>query len=159
MEHVLSALMPANALAIEVSMRYGLRIGDVLSLTPSDVEKGRFTVHEAKTGKSKRIRLSADVQKRLLASANAFWCFPHRLDPKKHRTRQAVYKDVVRAVRAFRLHEHVTPHSARKAYAVALYERYGDMERVQRALNHSSPEVTMIYALANALPTSSRKGA
>lgn len=149
--------MPANALAIEVSMRYGLRISDVLSLTPLDVEKGRFTIHESKTGKSRRIKLASDLQAALLRQSNPYWCFPHRLDPHKHRTRQAVYKDVIRAAKAFRLKDHISPHSARKAYAVALYKRYGDMAKVQHMLNHSSLEVTMIYALADSL--SPRKGA
>lgn len=28
-------------------------------------------------------------------------------------------------------------------------EKYGDIERVQRALNHSSPSITLVYALAD----------
>jgi len=28
-------------------------------------------------------------------------------------------------------------------------QKYGDIERVRRALNHSSPAVTLIYALAD----------
>ena len=34
-------------------------------------------------------------------------------------------------------------------FAVDLLEKYGDIERVQRALNHSSPSVTLIYAMAD----------
>lgn len=156
MEHVLAALMPANALAIRVSMRYGLRISDVLALKPQDVSRGRFTIHEQKTGKSRRISITGDLQAALMRQANDYWVFPGRCDQHRHRTRQAVYRDVVRAVKAFRLREHVTPHSARKAYAVALYNRYGDLKRVQDALNHSSLEVTMIYALADQIKP--RKG-
>jgi site-specific recombinase XerC len=43
----------------------------------------------------------------------------------------------------------VGPHSARKVYAVELLKEYGDIERVKRALNHSSAAVTMIYAMAD----------
>ena len=32
-----------------------------------------------------------------------------------------------------------------------LLERYGDIQRVQRALNHSSIETTLIYAMADKL--------
>lgn len=32
--------------------------------------------------------------------------------------------------------QNVGPHSFRKIYAVDLMEKYGDIERVQRALNH-----------------------
>lgn len=31
--------------------------------------------------------------------------------------------------------------------------RYGDIQRVQRALNHSSPSVTLLYAMADKLLT------
>jgi len=39
----------------------------------------------------------------------------------------------------------------RKAYAVALMARYGDLKRVQRALNHDRYTTTMIYAMADQL--------
>ena len=55
-----------------------------------------------------------------------------------------------RAARAFRLPQNVAPHSLRKVYAVELLERYGDIQRVQRALNHSSIETTLIYAMVGA---------
>ena len=37
----------------------------------------------------------------------------------------------------------------RKVYAVQLLEKYGDIDRVRRALNHSGVEVTLIYAMAD----------
>ena len=49
------------------------------------------------------------------------------------------------------LPQNVAPHSLRKVYAVELLERYGDIQRVQRALNHSSIETTLIYAMADKL--------
>lgn len=77
------------------------------------------------------------------------WVFPSRLDPNKHHTRQAVWKDVKRAAAAFRLPQNVGPHSARKVYAVELLRKYGDLDRVRRALNHESESVTLIYAMAD----------
>lgn len=152
LDHVFAALMPANRLACEVSLATGLRIGDVLALTREQVEKGRFTVQEAKTGKNKRVRLSVGLQERILAHAGHLYAFPGRLSGKEHRTRQAVYKDIRRAAKAFRLEEHLTPHSLRKVYAVEQYRRSGgDLKRVQGLLNHSSEAVTAIYALADAL--------
>ena len=43
------------------------------------------------------------------------------------------------------------------AYAVELMRKYGDIERVRRALNHDNAEVTMIYALADRLPARKRR--
>ena len=62
-----------------------------------------------------------------------------------------MWKDVKRASVAFRLPQNVAPHSFRKVYAVDLMRKYGDIERVRRALNHGSETVTMIYAMADGL--------
>jgi site-specific recombinase XerD len=69
--------------------------------------------------------------------------------PGKHRTRQAVWKDVKRAAAALCLIANAAPHSARKVYAVELLRKYGDIDRVRRALNHGGLEVTLIYAMAD----------
>jgi site-specific recombinase XerC len=60
-----------------------------------------------------------------------------------------VWKDVKRAAAAFRIPQNVAPHSFRKVYAVDLLKKYGDIDRVRRALNHRSETITMIYALAD----------
>ena len=92
----------------------------------------------------------AKTKKRRRVQAGPEWAFPGKR-PGTHKTRQAVWADVKRAARAFRLPQNVAPHSLRKVYAVELLERYGDIQRVQRALNHSSIETTLIYAMADKL--------
>ena len=79
---------------------------------------------------------------------------PGAHDRSKHRTRQAVWKDLKRVQRAFRFEVNVGTHSMRKDYAVDLMEKYGDIERVRRALNHSDATVTVLYALADHLTRS-----
>lgn len=146
---VLAALMPANATAIRVALHTGLRIGDVLALRTEDL-KPRFWITERKTGKRRLVGLPGPLLAEVRAGAGWPWAFPGR-DPSHHRTRQAVWWDVKRAARAFRMPQNVTPHSARKLYAVRLYRRYGDLERVRRALNHKDLTTTMIYAMADQL--------
>ena len=149
-EHVLAALMPSNALACQVSIHTGLRIGDVLKLR-HDQLKPRFWVTESKTGKRKLIGLPRELRDALelnwRAQGGGEWLFPGR-DPRKHHTRQAVWKDVKRAAEAFRLDQNVAPHSFRKVYAVDLMRHYGDIDKVRRALNHENESVTMVYAMA-----------
>jgi site-specific recombinase XerD len=84
----------------------------------------------------------------LKEAAGEYWVFPGA-DGRKHRSRQAVWKDVKRAAAALRLTQNAAPHSARKVYAVDLLKKYGDIEKVRRALNHGGLEVTLIYALAD----------
>lgn len=149
-EHILAALSPQNRLAVEISLITGFRINDVLSLTPDKVRKQRFTIREEKTGKTKMARLPKEIVDRCLACAGQHYVFEHRTDGRKHRTRQAVYKDVKRAAKLFGVRENVAPHSARKIYAVEEFERSGgNLRKVQKLLNHSSEAVTMIYACAN----------
>lgn len=150
-EHILAALSPENRLACEVSLATGLRIGDVLALTPEKVRKQRFTVREQKTGKTRTVRLPAELVKRCLACSGAHYVFEGRTNGRKPRTRQAVYRDLKRVARLFNAHKNITPHTARKVYAVEEFERTGNLKKVQKLLNHSSEAVTILYAMANVL--------
>ena len=150
-EHVLAALTPENRLACEVSACTGLRIGDVLNLRSGKLQE-RMTVRELKTGKTRRIRLPAALLDRLTAISGKIYVFEGRLDYRKHRTRQAGYQDLARAAKLFRVRNtHLSPHSARKSYAVSEYRRTGSLAAVQKLLNHEDEAVTMLYAMADQL--------
>lgn len=144
---VLAALTETNRLVMRTCLATGLRVGDVLALTP-DRLKPHFWVTERKTGKARQVGLREPLLSDLKAHSGQWWVFPGR-DPRKAHTRQAVWKDVKRAAAAYRLPQNVGPHSARKVYAVDLMHKYGDIDRVRRALNHNSESVTLIYAMAD----------
>lgn len=150
-EHILAGLMPENRLACEISLLTGLRINDVLSLKTEQIKKGRFTVHEQKTGKNRQVSLPKNIIWQALSYSSPLYVFPHRLNGREHRTRQAVFKDLKRVARAFHCKENLSPHSLRKVYAVEEYKKDGDLKRVQKLLNHSDEAVTYIYALSNIL--------
>lgn len=154
--HVLAALTPANRLVCEVMLHTGLRVGDVLALRTEQI-KPRVWVTESKTGKRKQVGFPKDLLDRILAQAGPEWAFPGR-DGQGHRTRQAVWSDVKRAAKAFRLPQNAGTHSMRKVYAVDLLERYGDIDRVRRALNHDRLTTTLIYAMADKLLAAKRRG-
>lgn len=156
LELLLTAMMPANRLAIRASMATGLRIGDVLAFKTAQVRQQRWTLKEQKTGKVKRVYLPTKLCEDILAQAGRIWAFEGRTDAKKHRTRDAVYKDLRRVATLYRvdgkkLVEHISPHSARKVYAVEAYQRSGSLKKVQQLLNHEDEAVTMLYALADVL--------
>lgn len=145
----LRLLTPANRLVMEVSISTGLRVGDVLALR-SDRLRQRMTVRESKTGKSRRVTIPAALYDKVAAQAGAVWVFEGALDRNRHRTRQAVWKDLKRAAKAARIRVNAGPHSARKIYAVELYRRKG-IKAAQAALNHDDQAVTLLYALADQL--------
>lgn len=153
---LLTALMPANRRALEVSEATGLRIGDVLAIRTADMRRQRWTVQESKTGKGKRVYVPHKLWRECMQYAGEAYVWPSRNDPHRHRTRQAVYKDLRRVAGMYRLdgrklQEHVSPHTVRKVYAVEQYRRTGSMAKVRALLNHSNEAVTMLYAMADML--------
>jgi integrase len=145
--HVLRALTRSNELVCQVSLHTGLRVGDVLALKTEQLAP-HFWISERKTGKRKQVGLPGPLLDALQKQAGEVWVFPSPRDPTKHRTRQAVWKDLKRAARLFRLPQNVGPHSLRKTYAQELLAKYGSVKRVQRALNHSNDAVTLVYLIA-----------
>lgn len=145
----LRLLTSANRLVMEVCISTGLRVGDVLAIR-TDRLRQRMTIREAKTGKSRRVTIPAALYAKVSAQAGAVWVFEGARDRSRHRTRQAVWKDLKRAAKAARIKANAGPHSARKIYAVELYRRKG-LKAAQAALNHDDQAVTMLYALADQL--------
>lgn len=142
-------LTPTNRLVMELCIITGLRIGDVLAIRTAKLAR-RMTIREAKTGKSRRVSIPAGLLEELRRQAGGVYVFEGARDRQKHRTRQAVWKDLKRAAKAARIPANVGPHSARKIYAVDLYRRRG-LEAAQAALNHDEAAVTLLYALADEL--------
>lgn len=152
---VLAAMMPDNALAVECSLYTGLRIDDVLSLKTEVVQRtARPYVRDSKTGKTHRIYLPNELRARMLSIAGKVYVWEHRTDWTRHKTRQAVYKDMRQAAAVYerngRLKAHISPHSARKCAAVRAYNR-GGLAAAAALLNHDSghPLVTLLYALSD----------
>ena len=150
LELVLALLMPENALVARVMLSTGLRVGDVLELTPEQIRPSTRIV-ERKTGKARTVRIPKSLCSEVLRRSSACWAFPSPRDPCRHRTRQAVWADITRAQKACRFTVNLGTHSMRKVYAVKLMHRYQDLSKVQAALLHDRPEVTMLYALADKL--------
>lgn len=147
---VLQLLMPTNRLVARVMLCTGLRVGDVLSLTPEQIRPVQ-SITEAKTGKRRKVRMPPALCEELRRQSGRRWVFEGARDPDKHRSRQAVWADIKRAQRACRFRANLGTHSMRKVYAVRLMAKYHDLARVQRDLQHDRPEVTALYALADKL--------
>ena len=153
MGHVLAALMPENRVMVQLCMATGLRVSDVLELRSAELKR-RQTIREKKTGKTRRVQWPASLYEEMERGAGRLWVFESRTDPKRHRTRQAVWKDIKRAEAVFKRsgalsrRQNLGTHNARKYAAVGAYHR-GGMAAAQRLLNHSDPLITRLYALAD----------
>lgn len=154
LDHILAALTPANELALRVSMATGLRIDDVLHIKAQQVERGqRFTVIERKTGKKRRVYIPELLYNDMLRQSGRYYVWENRLDARYPRTRQAVWKDLKRAAKLFRVSDslNVTPHTARKVYAVEAFAKYGRVDKVRDLLNHGDEGITALYLMSEAL--------
>ena len=149
MEHVLRLLTPQNEVICRICLAHGLRVGDVLRLRTPQLRQVKGTLREQKTGKRRVIQISERLRKQALLYAGDVYAFPNRVDPTRHRTRQAVWKDLKRAARALRMGSGVGTHSMRKTAAVRRYAACGSMAAVKRLLNHSDEAVTALYAMAD----------
>lgn len=145
-----SIMQYKNALALRVSLETGLRIDDVLKLAPSDLKGQTIRGVAEKTGKAFRKVLSKDLANRLREIGNKHYIFTHRTEPTKHRTRQAVWKDVKKAAKLLKLSGNIAPHSARKTYAVELFHDSG-LNKVCKELQHDRTDTTILYAFADLL--------
>lgn len=147
LEYVLGNMKKENALAVWVSMETGMRIGDVLKLKPTDIDKNRkirFTA--SKTGKKGIAQISKELWKELVnLDSTPEHLFVGR-DGKKARSRQAVYKDMKKAAKQFKAldEKQVSPHTARKVFAVEVLKEKG-ISAAKNALQHSSTLTTLIY--------------
>lgn len=148
-ELVLAAMLPQNRLIFRVILHTGARISDVLALRTEQLAPV-FWYTEQKTGKRRKMGLPAPLLAEIRQQAGPEWAFPGT-KPGTHKTRQAVWHDLKRAAKAFRLPQNIGTHSGRKVYAVRLMEKYGNIDKVRRNLNHSAASITAVYAMADAL--------
>jgi len=151
-EKIYSVMQRHNVNAMRVSLETGMRIDDVLSLRTAQIKsaqkhKNMLEYTAKKTGKTGKTKLSTGLLRELLICAGETWVFPGRTGAK-HRTRQTVYKDVKKATKLLGVQGQVSPHSARKTFAVELRKKSGIAE-VQKALQHTNAETTNLYAFAD----------
>lgn len=145
-----------NVLALRLSCETGLRIGDVLKVKPSDIDGTKLTYTAQKTGKSGVKSISPDLSRRLKSIQGRYFVFEGRTDERKHRTRQTVYTDLKRACRELGVPGQVSPHSARKNYAVGVYRKDG-LNKAKNELQHDSELVTLGYVLSDIMSDNSTK--
>lgn len=147
-----SCMTYENVLALRVALETGLRIDDVLSLRAEQIVRRTIYGIAEKTDKPYRKTISAELAKRLgsLKPNKGGFIFPHRLDPTKHRTRQAVWCNMKKAAALMGVKLNVAPHSARKTYAVEMFKDKG-LEQTQKELQHDRISTTMLYAFSDML--------
>lgn len=148
---LINSMQYENGLALRVSLETGLRIGDVLKARPSDLKGTKLSYVAQKTGKAGVKTLSKSLANALRRISGADWIFEGRGKSKTgHRTRQTVYLDLKKVCKRLGVDGQISPHSARKSFAVADFREHG-LDHVKKELQHDQDSVTMLYALSDLL--------
>jgi len=128
----------------------GLRVGEVVRLRTTDLDRARKTLH-VRLGKGRKDRFTVlfdsaleviDQYMRIYEPSG--WLFPGQ-DPFRHLTERTVQKVFEQAVRAAHISKKVSVHSLRHSFATHLLEDGVDIRYIQELLGHKSIQTTEIY--------------
>jgi integrase len=146
---------PRDHLLFVMGINNGLRVGDLLKLKVSDVERLKpgqtITIREGKTGKENILMVNKAVHK-------AIKNFLEEMQPESDEflfasqkgrdalTIQAVNAMIKRWAKAINLRENYGAHTLRKTFGYIQRTKFGvGFEVLAKRYNHSSPAVTMRY--------------
>lgn len=142
-----------NAALFELLYASGLRVGEVVQLTPRNFDfASRMVKVKGKGGKERIVPFNENARERLLRylevrSRN----FPNGPDQiflnqrGRPLTSRGVRKILEGIVRALQIEKKISPHVFRHSFATHLLAGQAELRIVQEALGHSSLSTTQIY--------------
>lgn len=125
-------------LAVLIAADTGLRISDILAITPGQLAR-EMSVVEQKTGKCRKVKLKPSTFKE--AKEYSRYSGRYLID----RDRSSIYRQVRRTAAELGM-DHVSMHSIRKLYARQYCRAHG-LAATQRELRHDFISTTMLYVL------------
>ncbi|MED1047282.1 site-specific integrase [Bacillus mycoides] len=141
-----------NYILFVMGINTGLRISDILKLKVGDLKGSHISMREMKTGKQKRIQITAALKRELR------WFNENREDDEyllksrqgKNRPigRSMAYKILSGAAADFGLDE-IGTHTLRKTYGYHMYMQTKNIALLMEIFNHSSEKVTLRYIGVN----------
>ena len=135
----------ATALILEANL--GMRISDILALTPKNIIKDgkryRLNVVEKKTKKKRPFTVPNEIHAFIMDYCKKYEILPtERLFPYTERNVQKYLKKVTDYLE----YENIGTHSFRKFFATDIWEKNSyNIILVQQLLQHSSPTITQRY--------------
>lgn len=138
---------------IKLGLNTAFRINDLLKLQVNeDLKKGIMYIRENKTRKEQYWELNPKLHKDILDYINrnnlyeGEYLFQSRQGGKnKPITSQQAWNKIKQYAKELGIKYLIGCHSLRKCFARTFYERTKDLITLQKMLNHSSPQVTLIY--------------
>ncbi len=128
----------------------GLRVGEVVRLTPADLDmdRGLVRVRGGKGGKDRYTLLAQRAIEAVRLYRDAYparpWLFPGGMK-ETHLTTRSVQRIVQEAAEAAGIEKHVTAHTLRHSFATHLLEGGTNLRVIQELLGHQSARTTQVY--------------
>jgi integrase/recombinase XerD len=130
-------------LIIKTLWETGMRVSELLALTPADIEQKHevITITNGKGGKERRVLVKSETVTELFsyAAQNSLGS-----EAKLFHLRRRQLYNIIRKYGAF-AGVTVHPHTLRHSFAINLVRHNTDIRRVQMLLGHSSLNVTSVY--------------
>lgn len=130
-----------------IGINTGLRVGDLLKLKVSDVKrKKKLIIQEGKTKKPRTINLTNIYEEieSYIHQIDSQWLFPSRKGDKSITPTQA-YRQLNKAARMVDIEDGIGTHTMRKTFGYWFYKQTRDVAKLQKLLNHSHPDITLLY--------------
>jgi integrase len=134
-----------------IGLNLSLRIGDLLAIRYDklDLENRMYTLKEAKTGKSKDVRLNNTViriiERRMKDHPKDEWLFQTNSNRSKGKPVSREHVSRIFKEVGDRLNIRLGTHSMRKTRGYIMFSDGKPIEMISKVLNHSCPSVTMAY--------------
>lgn len=134
-------------LVIQLAYESGLRISDLLDIRKADISSRHMRIYETKSRQIRKFTISeqlhADLNKLTPFFRHNDFVFPSPRDATKHVSRMTIHNHIKKAVQWLKID--CSAHSLRKLYAQSIYASTGNVEAVQRSLNHRKISTTYTY--------------
>jgi len=145
-DQVLEAAHQCSArdyLMLRVLWRTGVRVNELLNITPSDIEVRNSVVNitKAKGGKQRRVHLDAETVEML-----SEYILAQELPDNQpiFALKQRQVRNIAKRYGSV-IGKDVHPHTFRHSYAIHCVRNGWDIRRLQQVLGHSSLNVTAVY--------------
>ena len=149
-----------NYIIMKIGINCGFRIETILQMCPRNINGGRITARENKTGKDVQFQINEEIQKiahdyiEEFKITNREYLFQSTKDKTKPVTRQQAWRFIKQLGREAGVSYNIGCHSLRKSFARWFYDETNDLLKTQALLMHSDPRVTLQYICIEAADVS-----
>lgn len=144
-------LYDRNYILILLGVNAALRFSDLRRLTVKKVKYNEISQRDKKTRKENKFSLNKDVFNEILSYikrqglTDDDYLFYSRKGVNKPLSRVQGYNIIQKIKDGIKIRYQVGTHTLRKTYGYWFYKKYNDVVTLQNILNHSNPNVTLIY--------------